>query len=96
MAEAVDGAPYPVHDLVLDAEGVTHLDSSGAAAIRDTVEQLRSQDVGFATARMKSAVSERADQLGLRDVVPAVVRFPTVHAAVLAITGVDVTAPAGR
>jgi sulfate permease, SulP family len=96
VAEAVDGAPYPVHDLVFDAEGVTHLDTSGATAIRETVEQLRERDVGFATARMKSAVSDRADQLGLRDVVPSVVRFPTVHAAVLAISGVDVTAPPQR
>jgi sulfate permease, SulP family len=95
VLEAVDGAPYPVHDFVFDAEGVTHLDTSGAAAIRETVEQLRDRNIGFATARMKSAVSASADQLGLRDVVPSVVRFPTVHAAVLAITGVDVTALAG-
>ena len=92
VLEAVDGAPYPVHDVVFDAEGVTHLDGSGAAALRDLVEELRTRQVGFATARMKAAVSAQCDQLGLRDVVPAVVRFPTVHAAVLAISGVDVTA----
>ena len=88
--EAVDGAPYDVHAVVLDAEAVVSLDASGAEGLRRVIEQLHSRGIRFVTARARRVFEQHLDALALTDVLPSSSRFPTVRAAVLAVSGVDV------
>jgi MFS superfamily sulfate permease-like transporter len=90
VREAIDGAPYDVAALVFDAEAVTSLDTSGAEALRLVVEELDGRGVRFVVARLRAEFEQQIDTLGLDDVLPADRLFPTVRAAVQAVTGVDV------
>jgi MFS superfamily sulfate permease-like transporter len=44
---------------VLDAEGVTHVDSAGLQALADLSDDLRREGIGFHIARMKSRPANR-------------------------------------
>jgi MFS superfamily sulfate permease-like transporter len=90
VLEAVDGAPYDVAALVFDAEAITSLDISGAQALRLVVEELNGRGVRFVVARLRAEFEQQVDALGLADVLPPESLFPTVRAAVRAVTGVDV------
>jgi MFS superfamily sulfate permease-like transporter len=90
VREAVEGAPYDVTALVFDAEAVTCLDTSGAEVLRQVVEELESRGVRFVVARLRAEFEQQVAALGLDDVLPPESLFPTVRAAVLAVTGVDV------
>ncbi len=93
VREAVAGASYDVTSVVFDAEGVTSLDTSGAQAIREVVEELRARDIRFVVARCRAAFEDQIAHLGIEDVLPEANRFPTVRAAVRAVSGVDLEAP---
>jgi high affinity sulfate transporter 1 len=90
VREAVDGAPYPVEAFVFDAEAVTSIDTSGAQALRQVVEELGSRGVRLVVARARAEFEQQVQVLGLDDVLPESAMFPTVRAAVRAVTGVDV------
>jgi high affinity sulfate transporter 1 len=87
--EAVRGAPEPVTTLVFDAESVTDLDTSGAEAFADVVTELRGQGIRFVLARSRITFEEQLSKTGLEDVLPPEDRFPTVRAAVAAVSGAD-------
>lgn len=90
IAEAVEGAPYPVTALIFDAEALISADTTGAAALVAAIERTKKDDVVFATARLRQEVSDQLDRHGLTEALPESHRYPTVRAAVLALTGVDV------
>jgi hypothetical protein len=55
--------------------------------------------VRFVTARLRHDVEQQLERLNLSDALPETSRFPTVRAAVLAVSGVDVQSespPANR
>jgi high affinity sulfate transporter 1 len=92
IREAVEGAPYDVTSVVFDAESVTSLDTSGAQALRQTVEELDGRGVRFVVARCRPAFEEQLGRLGIADVIPAASRYATVRAAVRAVSGLDMEA----
>ena len=76
MREALHAAPSEPHSLVLDAEGVSHVDSAGRDAIDDLVRRL---PVTVYAARVKSPVRSHLHGALAADRV-----HPTVRAAVAA------------
>jgi len=76
VREALHAAPSEPHSLVLDAEGVSHVDSAGFDAMEDLVSRL---PVEVYAARVKSPVRSQLRGALAED------RFhPTVRAAVAA------------
>ncbi|HWK30255.1 MAG TPA: SulP family inorganic anion transporter [Solirubrobacter sp.] len=75
VREALHAAPSPPRALVIDAEGVAHVDAAGLDALAD----LQRLDVELYLARIKAPVAAR-----LEDVIAPERRFPTVRAAVTA------------
>jgi SulP family sulfate permease len=94
VREAVRGARSETHDLVLDAEGMTHIDVAGLEALSDLSAGLARDGITLRVARMKSPVRLRLEDAGVvRDIGPE--RFhPTVRAAVDASLGVSAEAVA--
>jgi sulfate permease, SulP family len=92
IREAVAGAPYPVSAVVFDGEAVVALDASGAETLRELTDELRARGIRLVLARTRTAFDSNATRLGLDDVLPSGSHFPTVRAAVLSVSGVDVEA----
>ena len=84
MREAVRGAPTTSHWLVLDAEGIAHIDSTGMDALGRLVEELRAGGVSLVVARMRTGLKELIDDAGLDAQIGAQHFYPTVRAAVRA------------
>jgi SulP family sulfate permease len=84
VREAIRGAPTETHDLVLDAEGVSHVDSAGLAALGDLSEGLARDGVTLRVARMKTPVHDRLTEAGVADRIGRDRFHPTVRAAVRA------------
>lgn len=83
VREALRGAPGPPPRwLVLDAEGVSHVDAAGLDALVALAEALRGEGVAVAVARVKAPIRERLDDGGVTDAIGAERFFPTVHEAV--------------
>jgi high affinity sulfate transporter 1 len=78
VREAIRGAPSETHALVLDGEGLTHVDSTGIAALSDLSDSLEGNGIKFVVARAKAPVQER---LAEADITPEQFQ-PTVRAAV--------------
>ena len=86
VREALRGAPSPPHDLVLDAEGMTHVDSAGLDALGDLQDDLQRDEVTLRVARMKSPVQDRLEDAGIAERIGRDHFHPTVRAAVGAAT----------
>jgi SulP family sulfate permease len=82
VREAVRGAPSETHALVLDAEGLTDVDSAGLDAIADLAKGLAGEGIVLHVARMKTPVYERLEDADVADVIGAERFHPTVRAAV--------------
>ena len=82
MHEAIRGAPSVPHDLVLDAEGMTHVDSAGLDALGDLSEALAHDGVTLRVARMKAPVQDRLEDAGITARIGHEHFHPTVRAAV--------------
>jgi MFS superfamily sulfate permease-like transporter len=78
VLEAVRGAPTATRSLVFDAEAVTHVDSTGLAALEDLVRDLREKGTELSLARAKTSLIKRLDETELSKI-PL---HPTVRAAV--------------
>jgi high affinity sulfate transporter 1 len=87
LREAVRGAPNEVHWVVLDGEGISHVDSTGLASLAQVRSELAAEHIGLALARFKTPILEvvRDGETGL-DIDAANVH-PTVRAAVEACAG---------
>ena len=86
VREAIRGAPSATHDLVLDAEGIAHVDSAGLDALGDLCEDLAHKGVTLRIARMKAPVQDRLEDAGVADRIGHDRFHPTVRAAVSAST----------
>jgi SulP family sulfate permease len=84
VQEAVRGSAAEVHSLVLDAEGVNAIDSTGIAALEEVSRALERQGVTLVVARLKTYVKDGLDAAGLTEVIGAENFHPTVRAAVAA------------
>jgi anti-anti-sigma regulatory factor len=60
MAEAIRGARSRTHSLVLDGEGLTHIDSAGIEMLRETSRALRADGITRVTARLRTRTEEQA------------------------------------
>jgi SulP family sulfate permease len=86
VREALRGAPTPPGLLVLDAEGMTHVDAAGAAALADLADALAADGVAVVIARVKGPVRERLDESGVTAALGGPGAYhPTVRAAVASV-----------
>ncbi|MGH3330886.1 MAG: SulP family inorganic anion transporter [Nocardioidaceae bacterium] len=85
IREAIRGAPGETHAVVLDGEGLTHVDSSGLDALADILASLDGNGIRFVVARLKAPVQRRLTDAGFS---PEQFQ-PTVRAAVDACAGED-------
>ena len=84
VREALRGAPSSPHDLVFDAEGMTHVDSAGPDALGDLYDDLAHNGVTLRVARMKAPVRDRLEESGIAERIGRDRFHPTVRAAVSA------------
>jgi SulP family sulfate permease len=82
IEEAIRGARDPIEWIVLDAEAITHIDATGAAVLKTVAKKLRAEEITLTVARLKTATSERFEELGLSDEIGPTHFYPTVRAAV--------------
>jgi sulfate permease, SulP family len=82
MRDAVRGAPTTAHWLVLDAEGIAHIDTTGREALGRLVDELRDDGVSLVVARTRSRLKDLLDDAGLEAQIGAQRFYPTVQAAV--------------
>jgi SulP family sulfate permease len=87
IREAIHAAPDPVHWLVLDADAMTHADSTGLDALLDVAKELQRAEISLVIARLRTRMEEQLDDAGVLDVVGSGHLYPTVRAAVDACTG---------
>ena len=90
VREALRAAPTPVAWLVLDAEAITHADATGLEALRQLVSDLQAEDISVALARLRTRMEEELEQAGVADAVGRDRFYPTVRAAVEAVSPVPV------
>jgi sulfate permease, SulP family len=97
VREAVRGAPTETVAVVLDAEGVTHVDATGLAALTELEGSLNREGIRLVVARMKARVRQRLVAGGAGDLAGPDRQYGTVRAAVEACarSGSTATAPAG-
>jgi sulfate permease, SulP family len=91
MREAVRGAPTTTHWLVLDAECIAQIDSTGQEALAQLIEHLHEDRVSLVVARMRTELKERLDDAGLGEQIGAARFYPTVRAAVQACVSEETT-----
>jgi MFS superfamily sulfate permease-like transporter len=84
MNAAVRGAPSPARWLVLDAEAVTHVDTTGVDAIQQLAGELRDDGITLVVARIRAHTKRQLDEAGLVDGIGSEHFHPTVRAAVAA------------
>jgi high affinity sulfate transporter 1 len=82
MRQAVRGAPTPAHWLVLDAEGISQIDTTGMEALKNLVGELGDGGVALVVARMRTALQGLLGDAGLEAEIGADHFYPTVRAAV--------------
>jgi SulP family sulfate permease len=82
VREAIRGARTPVLWLVVDAEAVTHADSTGLEALEDLAKDLRRQEITLVVARLRTSMQEQFELSGLTEVIGPEHFYPTVHGAV--------------
>lgn len=92
MRQAVRGAPTAAHWLVLDAEGIAHIDATGIQSLGQLVDELGGDGVSLVVARIHTRVKDQLHESGLDAQIGAQHFYPTVQAAVHAC----VRAQAGR
>ena len=82
MRQAVRGAPSPAHWLVLDAEGISHIDTTGMEALKNLVDELGDGGVALVVARMRTKLQGALGDAGLQTEIGVSRFYPTVRAAV--------------
>ena len=66
---AVDGAPKPVHHVVLDASSIGDIDASAQVALREVIGGLRERNIRLGVARATAELRQQFDAVGLTDVI---------------------------
>jgi sulfate permease, SulP family len=96
-AVAEGAAPLPVRWVVIDAESIGDVDSSGAGALADLADGLGERGITLAFARLKSAVSDYLARAGVLEKVGVEHVYLEVDDAVAAFAaaGIDLAPPGG-
>ncbi len=81
---AVDGAPKPVHHVVLDASSISDVDASAEVALREVIDGLRGRNIDLRVARATAELRLHLDEVGLIAEIGADHLHDTVTAAVAA------------
>jgi sulfate permease, SulP family len=81
VREAVRAPPTATRWVVFDAEGMSHVDAAGLAALEDLSDSLRGEGIGLAFARLKQPMRERLRRTQLEQRIGEHL-YPTVSAAV--------------
>jgi high affinity sulfate transporter 1 len=79
-------APAPVRYFLLDAETIPYLDTTGAACLEQVCGDLEAEGIAMAVAAAKSPVRTMLDRTGLAGRIGPDRMFPTVAAAVEALS----------
>ncbi len=79
---AVDGAPKPVRQLVLDASFISDIDASAEVALREVIDGLRARNIELHVARATVELQLRFDEVELTAAIGADHFHGTVEAAV--------------
>jgi SulP family sulfate permease len=79
---AVDGAPRPVRQVVLDASFISDIDASAEVALREVVEGLRERNNELHVAQATVELRQRLDQVGLSELIGADHLHSTIAVAV--------------
>jgi MFS superfamily sulfate permease-like transporter len=82
VQEAIRAAPDPVSWLVLDAEAVTHVDTTGLDALDALTKDLRRAGITLVVARMRTWIEEELTAAGVIETIGRDHLSPTVHDAV--------------
>lgn len=92
LAAALRAAPTPARWLVIAAEPITDIDTTGAEALAEVVEECRRRGIRLAFAELKGPVKDQLRRYGLYDRVGDAFQFPTIGratSAYVAATGVE-------
>jgi MFS superfamily sulfate permease-like transporter len=81
VREAIRAARAPVSWLVVDAEAVTHVDSTGLEALEELVHDLRRDEITLVIARLRTRMAEQFEFAGSTEAIGLDHFYPTVHAA---------------
>jgi high affinity sulfate transporter 1 len=82
VREALRAAPSAPRALVLDAEGMSHVDAAGLRALVDLARRLRRDGVALHIARLKGPVRRRLDAAGVTAAIGPEHFHPTTRTAV--------------
>jgi len=89
VREAIRAAPTPVQWFVLDADAMTHADTTGLDALLDVTKDLRRDEITLVIARLRTRMQEQLENAGVLDVIGPEHLYPTVRAAVDGYTSRD-------
>jgi SulP family sulfate permease len=92
-AVAEGAAPAPVRGVVIDAESIGEVDSTGAAMLGDLVDDLRARGITLAVARLKAPVAAYLSRAGVLQKIGAEFVYLEVDDAVAAF---QATTPGAR
>jgi sulfate permease, SulP family len=82
VQEAIRAAPSPVRWLVLDADAITHADTTGLDALLEVTKDLRRAEITLVIARLRTRMEEQFGDAGVLDAIGHGHLYPTVRAAV--------------
>jgi MFS superfamily sulfate permease-like transporter len=85
--EAIRAAPTPTSRLVLDAEAITHVDSTGLDALDELTTNLRREGITLVVARLRTRMEAQFEEAGLTTAIGRESFYPSVRAAVEAYAG---------
>jgi sulfate permease, SulP family len=95
VREAIRAAPPTVGWLVLDADAITHVDSTGLAALVDVAKDLQRDEITLVIARLRTRMEDQFEDAGVLEVIGRGHLYPTVPAAVDAFESRSVKTQAG-
>jgi sulfate permease, SulP family len=84
VREAIRAAPPPVNWIVFDAEAVTHVDSTGLAALNQLAKDLQREGIALVVARLRTHIEEQFAAAGVVETIGRDHFYPTIRAAVAA------------
>ena len=82
VREAIRAATAPVSRLVLDAEAVTHVDSTGLEALDRLTKDLKGDEITLVVARLRTRMDDQFESTGVTETIGRERFYPTIRAAV--------------
>jgi high affinity sulfate transporter 1 len=86
VCELIDTAPSPLHALILDADGMSDIDYTGAQALAELSDNLKSRGVSLAVARSSHLVHRDLKHSGLLKIIGGGNLFSSVEEAITAVS----------